>query len=318
MKKLKPLSWGIIVCVLLGLIFWWSCSLAGWKDPYTNTLPLPNADEVFDPSCRPVHIEQGSDTALFLVHGLNHSPQCWELWIPDFIKAGYDVHAPLISGFGTSMKEYEKSCYPQWYESVKTQYLLVRSKYKHVIYIGHSLGGMIGLQLAEETEGNPLSPDMLVTISAPVVCNSLKDGAISQPFLFIARPLSLIANHTPFAHLQSRKEATHNSDGHETWTGYSGTFFKQALSVVFHMPMVRSGLYRITIPVLSIQDKRDRTVSSKNLSIIQSEIRSKEKKMVMTHLPFGYWHTYHCLPLYHALHKELIDGILSFLEAHHE
>lgn len=318
MKKLKPASWLIIILVLLAIFFWWACALPGWKDPYTGPLSPTNREEVFDPSCLPVEIRQGSDTALFLVHGLNHSPQCWEQWLPDFQAAGYDVYAPLISGFGTSIEDYEHSCYPQWYQSMKDQYLQVRSRYKHVVYIGHSLGGMMGLQLAEETSGTPLSPDLLVTISTPVVCNSLKDRAISQPLLFIARPLSLITPHTPFAHLQSRKPARHNSDGHETWTGYDGTFFKQALSTVFHMPEVRAGLKRITIPVLSIQDKRDRTVSSKNLSIIQNEIGSKEKEMLMTHLPWGYWHTYHCLPLYRALHTELVDAILSFLEAHHE
>lgn len=318
MKRLRPSSWLIIITILLALFLWWACALPGWKDPFQGPLPETRLEEVFDPSCLPVSITQGSDTALFLVHGLNHSPQCWEQWIPDFQAAGYDIYAPLIASFGTSLEDYEHSCYPQWYQNLKDQYLAVRSRYKHVIYIGHSLGGMMGLQLCEETSGSPLSPDMLVTISAPVVCNSLKDRAVSQPWFFLARPLGLVMKHSPFAHLQSRKPASKRSDGHETWTGYDGIFFKQAVSVVFHMPEIRENLAKITIPVLSIQDKRDRTVSSKNLAIIQNEISSKEKEEIMTHLQWGWMHTYHCLPLYHAPHAQLVPAILSFMEAHHE
>ncbi|MDY6345069.1 MAG: hypothetical protein SPL79_12320, partial [Sphaerochaetaceae bacterium] len=72
MKKLRPASWLIIILVLLAIFFWWACALPGWKDPYTGPLPPANLEEVFDPSCLPVEIRQGSDTALFLVHGLNH------------------------------------------------------------------------------------------------------------------------------------------------------------------------------------------------------------------------------------------------------
>lgn len=310
----RNLTITIVVLAALALLVWWGQWLPGWKEPYTDPIEPPEETAYFTGDARPIEILQGSDTAVLLVHGFANTAQIWQYTAGRLGEAGYDVYAPTLPGHGTTVDAYEHTDFCQWYDWLKTRYLTLRARYRHLFVVGHSMGGAMTLRLAEETSGTPLEPDAIITISAIVSYNSLHDGVLTQPFFFLARPLSKVMPAWFGARMQGKEPAGKNTDGHEDWTGCHGTYYVQGMSLVSHLPEIRSRLDRVTCPVFAIQDARDRTVSPKNLFLIQEHVGTKDVRILQTHLAKGYRHTYHCLPMYHAIQKDLCDAILTYME----
>lgn len=104
---------------------------------------------------------------------------------------------------------------------------------------------MMTLKLGETYCQASLAPDKLVTIAAPVVYNSLKDGIITDWKQYISRTLGLF---TPpsigGAHVVAGNP--NGEDGSEYWFGYGGVFIRPGLSLVYAMKDVRRSLGKIT------------------------------------------------------------------------
>lgn len=308
----------LVLILLWSLLFWWSVTFTGWKDPDTRPLSDNRSEDYFDDKARPIVHENGSDTAVLFVHGFMASPYIWTYLAERANEAGYDVYAPALPAHGTSLKAYEQTYFTQWYEWLTEYYQQLRLSHKHLFVIGHSMGGAMTLKLAEDYCDTPFAPDGIITISAPAVYNSFRDGVLTQPLLFLVRPLGVFFPHWIGTKAVAGKKAWPESDGHEVWTGYEGLSYKQAASFLSQLPDIRSRLPLITCPILTIHDDKDRTVSPKNLKVIMAHVSSTDKQSWLTSLDWTYLHTHHCLPLYHAIQEELSDAILGFMEAHDE
>ena len=92
------------------------------------------------------YIDQGSgDKTVILVHGLASNAGFWRYNIPELTKY-FRVIAVDLPGYGKSQKgdySYSMSFYA---DQIKR--LIDELKLKNVIYIGHSMGGQIGIKLA--------------------------------------------------------------------------------------------------------------------------------------------------------------------------
>ncbi len=94
------------------------------------------------------YIDQGSgDQTIILVHGLASNAGFWRYNIPELSKK-YRVIAVDLPGYGKSQKgdyPYTLSFYA---DQIKK--LIEELKLKNVVYVGHSMGGQIGLILASK------------------------------------------------------------------------------------------------------------------------------------------------------------------------
>lgn len=300
-----PLILTIIIAMVI-FFLWWCVALPFHHEEEQPGLPPPNEEKCFSERCRSIIRKGGNGKAILMIHGFRATPQIWEWFSTYFAQKGYDVYAPLLPGCGTDPKDLEGTNFSGWYHYAEKYYRSLRKQYKDVYVIGHSMGGSIALKIAEETK---ISPDAVVTIDSPVVYNSIKDGIITNPFFFIARPLSLWKSslHTGTTSGKPNLQA----DGQEDWTGYNGLFLKAGISLTCNLPTIRKNLGKITCPLFSIHDKSDRTVPAKNLTLIGKETHAKTWE---TNLPEGWPHTYHCLPMYHSIQRDLADAILQFFQ----
>lgn len=92
------------------------------------------------------YIDQGSgEQTIILVHGLASNAGFWRYNIPELSKK-YRVIAVDLPGYGKSQKgnyPYSMSFYA---DQIKN--LIEELKLKNVVYVGHSMGGQIGIKLA--------------------------------------------------------------------------------------------------------------------------------------------------------------------------
>ena len=299
----------IILIIVFILLMFWNTTLWGYQDKNTNDIESDDA-ACFCEEAKSIVLKGNNERAIILVHGYPSCPRVYAYSAKRFADEGYDVYAPLLPGFGTDVKEFEKTYFTQWFNYLCRYYETVRASYPTVVVLGISMGGMMTLKLGETYCNTPQAPDALVSISAPVVYNSIRDWVWTDVRLSFMRTISLFK---PTFAARTVEGNPKGKDGNELWTGYAGLFINQGLSLVNAMGPVRRNLGKISCPLYAIQDVNDRTVPFKNLKIIQRENGSPEFQTLETKMD-NYGHTRHALLMYHSIQGELTDSILDFLK----
>jgi carboxylesterase len=300
----------IIILLLIFLFVLWNVTLIGYDD---KDLPPLEQDEtsVFSDKAKSILLKQNSAKAILLIHGFPSTPSLYTYSAQRFYDAGWDVHAPLIPTFGSDPKEFENTNFSQWFDYICRYYETMRKAYPTVHVLGTSMGGLMTLKLGEKYCNTALEPDKLVTIAAPVVYNSIRDGIITSPFSYVARTIALF---TASIGAEAVDGNPKGDDGNEEWVGYNGQFLRAGISLVHAMKDVRKNLGMIECPLFSIQDVNDKTVPFGNLKIIQKENGSRDFKSLETHMG-TFKHNRHALLLYHSIQEELTTTIIEFLNS---
>lgn len=300
----------ISIISLLILFVLWNVTLIGYKDRDLTPLKQDEAS-VFTAKAKSILLTQDAPKAILLIHGFPSTPAFYSYSAQRFHDAGWDVHAPLIPTFGSDPKEFEKTNFSQWFAYICRYYEKMRETYKTVHVLGTSMGGLMTLKLGEKYCNSPKAPDKLVTVAAPVVYNSIRDGIITDARSCMMRSVALFK---PSIGARTVDGNPNSDDGNEQWVGYGGLFIRAGLSLVHNMKEVRKNLGRITCPLFSIHDVNDGTVPFGNLKIIQQENGSKNFRSLETHMR-EFKHNRHSLLSYHSIREELTDTIIEFLDA---
>jgi len=299
-----------IILVILVVLFLWNWCLPFYHEKHTEKLPAPDESKCFSEKCKSIILTQQSDKAILLIHGFPSSPQIYQYAAKRFFEEGYDVYAPLMPGFGTSIEDFTQTSFCQWFDYMASYYERLRKQYPTMHVLGISMGGAITLKLAETYCDTPQAPDAICTIAAPVVYNSLHDRIITNPLFAFSRSLTFFKD-TFDAYVTDHNPK--GDDGNEDWTGYHGLFISQGLSLIYNLKFIRHDLKKISCPFFAIQDKKDKTVPFGNLGIIQRENISPHFSTLETDME-KHNHTYHCLLMYHSIQKQLTDTILAFFK----
>ena len=96
----------------------------------------------------PLSLLGGHRRAVLCVHGFTGYPGEMAYPAQRLFEAGWDVHAPRLSGHGTSGDDFRQSSISQWRRQVFDAYLELKERYKWVGLLGHSMGGLLVLDLA--------------------------------------------------------------------------------------------------------------------------------------------------------------------------
>ena len=116
-----------------------------------------------------IHVEhRGSGRPFLLVHGVTLSTMVWHYLMTDLVDAGYRAVAIDLRGHGRSTAGSEGYTVARLAEDI---YEVLRALHLHdVVLVGHSLGGMTGLQLLADhpdlTDDATVSGLVLVSTSA--------------------------------------------------------------------------------------------------------------------------------------------------------
>lgn len=93
------------------------------------------------------YTDEGRGTAVILLHGFCESIAVWDDWQEELIEEGYRVIRIDLPGFGASTASARQiSEY-----SAAVAVVCQKAKLKKAVCVGHSMGGYIGLDLAEKS-----------------------------------------------------------------------------------------------------------------------------------------------------------------------
>lgn len=269
----------------------------------------PDLTKLFHRDAGPIEIRNDSDKCIIFVHGFPSTPQTFKYVAPIAEKAGYDVYAPLLPGFGTNHEDFIKSNFSQWFVYLCGFYLEMKRRHEKVYVVGLSMGGALTLKLVEKYSGTHLAPDGISITAAPVFLNSLRDRMIKSWLLYSIRSISWFVKHME-AKSERWKEM---EDGHAEWMGYSGSFPGLAYSIKMAVERIRKDLKKITVPIIAFHVPEDRTVDYKNLHYIESKV-SSTRAVFKTIEYKGFFNTSHCLFLYDSIREKLMNDIIDFFE----
>lgn len=269
----------------------------------------PDLSKLFDKDAGPIEIRNDSDKCIIFVHGFPSCPRSFKYVAPLAEKAGYDVYAPLLPGFGTTNEDFIKSNFSQWFVYLCGFYLEMKRRHEKVYVVGLSLGGSLTLKLAEKYSGTHLAPDGIAIVAAPVLLNSLSHGMIKTWLLYSIRSLSWFVKF-----IDNKSESWKEmEDGHAHWMGYQGSFPRQAYSIKMAVEKVRLDLNKISVPVIAFQAPEDRTVNYKNFHYIEKKISSPLKQFNRVDYK-GYFNTAHILVLYESIREKIMSDITNFFD----
>jgi carboxylesterase len=92
----------------------------------------------------------GGPVGVLLVHGFTGSPGSMRPWGEALAAAGLTVACPLLPGHGTRWQDMVPTSWPDWYTTVRGEFLRLRGECERVFVMGLSMGGTLTLRLAEE------------------------------------------------------------------------------------------------------------------------------------------------------------------------
>lgn len=192
---------------------------------------------------------------IIVIHGFTSSPSYMKWVCQDLNNIGFTVLAPLLPGHGTSEKDLANYDENDWYEGACSALARLRAiGVKKVFAVGHSLGGVLSLRLAEDG-----LVDGVVTIAAPIVLRG-----------YVRARLFSMAGKKVFHRLNK-------PDGREGMYRY---FRADGLSTKHLLRAIRctkEGLCKVTVPAYIVYSKEDKSVHPESVQIIYSRILSKVK-----------------------------------------
>ncbi len=297
----------IIILIILFLI--WNSKVLFYKDKNTYDIE-PNLENVFSEKVKPIELihENKSNKAIIFIHGFPSSPASYHWVSKEAFKDDYDVFAPLLPGFGTTLEEFKDTYFTQWFNYICKYYENIRKNYKNVYLVGMSMGGAIVLKLNEKYDNSKLAPNASCTIAAPITLHSPFIGI----FNFTVYLTRLINIFTPYINAKIHKGLQEKNDGNEKWMGYTGIYVRQGISLLNALKFIKKDLNKINKPILLIHNKTDKTVSYKNLKYIYNNISSNRKEKILVNMSKKYTHNRHILLTYDSTQQETWDNINKF------
>ncbi|MCX8093616.1 MAG: alpha/beta fold hydrolase [Candidatus Goldbacteria bacterium] len=305
-KKLLITSFFIILFVFITYII--------NETPFMYSTPieykLPDYSKI-NPDYRPIKINnKKSDKIIIFLHGFKATPlQFKEL--AEYFSKKYNVLVPLYPGHGTNKEDFKKTYFSQWYKHVRDIYLEARKNYKKVYLCGLSMGGTIALKLAEEFCCDNLTPDCVISISAPVFLNNLKEGIIYDWRLYIDRYISWFIKELKNRPNKADKDGAIN-DMPPDYELYD--FPVQVHSLKMGMYETGKKLKLIKTPILLMHANGDATVPFQNMSYIRKNLSSGTIRV--REFDLSSWkHTKHILINYNSTKKEVRKEIEEFINS---
>lgn len=231
---------------------------------------------------------------ILLLHGFCGSSLQLRYLAQGIHENGYTVSVPLLPGHGTTLRDMCRSTYLDWLTCARIAYTSLREECSSVSVVGHSMGGVLALLLAEEY---PVTA--VITLAAPMRLKGAR--SLLAPF---AAPVSWLI---PYLTLPEDRQIHPDDFLSDDHIGYDGLPLARVRDLCWLMRRARRDLYAITAPLLAVQSRDDLSVSASSPYIILSGVSSAVRER-LTLSESG-----HLIPL-GPERKELLAALLSFLE----
>ena len=197
----------------------------------------------------------GADTVVLCVHGIQGSPGQFD-WLVKGIPKQIDYLCILLPGHGKTTKEFSAVGWRDWLDYVVGVYKDLSSRYSRIIYVGHSMGCLLGIIAATETA----AWDSMLLLACPLklrptiryFSNNLKSLGkpdVSDPHVQAAWSANSVRANSAFSYL---------------------TCLKPYLGLLRLIHMTKATLKGISVPMTVLHSENDEIVSAKSLSLFSS------------------------------------------------
>jgi carboxylesterase len=199
----------------------------------------------------------GNNVGFLLIHGFTATTAEVRFLADHFIEKGCTVIAPLLPGHGTEPSDLNKQKFTDWINCVEKYLIILQNKCESVIVGGESMGGVLGLYLAEN------HPDIaaLLLYSTALLVEKLKYARL------LKFTTSAVEKNKP--------------DNGLPWQGYD--VYPLWAADQFHRltKKVKNNISRVEVPTIIFQGNFDKTIDKRNIQFIYDGIQSKNKEMVV-------------------------------------
>jgi carboxylesterase len=197
----------------------------------------------------------GGENGILLLHGFSGSPfEVRELGAR-LHRRGYSIYAPELPGHGGDVRVLGRVRRDDYLEAAEALFDLAQRRSKRVYVVGFSLGGALGLHIAQRR-----NPAALVTINSPV---------FMPPHVAVA---SRISKSIP---LPVNINALFGHAGYVTVPASALATFLSVLA------RVRRGLHDVRCPLLVLHSARDTVVPVANASTIADAVSSPDRRVII-------------------------------------
>lgn len=207
---------------------------------------------------------KGNETGCLLIHGFSSTPAEMRELGEKLRDEGYSVLGVKLAGHGTTIEEFETVKYTNWINSVETAYDKLKASCSKIYVIGHSMGGVLALNVAEN-----YPVDKLVLL-APALVNKNK----LTVFLPILKHFIKYTEWPP----SDRPE-----EESKYLLGYNKIPLTSACELSKLQRTTKTNLNKVDKPILIIHSTKDNSIAAKGIDIIEKEVSSKEVKRVLLH-----------------------------------
>lgn len=210
------------------------------------------------PWARPFDFPEGEHGVL-LIHGFTGTPAHMRRIGESLRDHGFAVRGILLPGHGTKMEDMARVSWQDWLLCARQAAREMRGKYRYFSVAGLSMGGVLALLLAQE-----MDLTACVSIASPM--------KTKNPFRHLALPLSPLhpVMHKSPNPLRDLLDPRYHLE-------YDSFPTKSTHDLNVLMQRARQHLDLITCPILTVQSRKDATVTADSPEIILQGVRSEKK-----------------------------------------
>lgn len=247
------------------------------------------------------------DSTLFpvsclLLHGFGGTPFEMAPLEEGLAARSATTSTPCLPGHATHLEDFVQTRFAHWLQEARTRYLQLVEQGRPVVVIGLSMGGTLGLRLAQEF---PVAG--LVTIAAPVYLYTLLPWRGSSPLL----PLVPLLRHVrPVVNVPKPSPESNRIAPHK---GYEGFQALQPLSSLLSgLRSVRQSLGKVTAPLLVLHSPQDLTVPVENSWEIISRVNSRQRWLQLMTIQERVT-TRHLLTTHEETSSQVVQAVIDFV-----
>ena len=240
------------------------------------------------PGAEPIDLP-GGPVGVLLSHGFTGTTQSMRPWAEHLHAAGLSVLAPRLPGHGTSIKDMNRTGFPDWYGEVERAFDELRSRCETVFAMGLSMGGTLVLRLAQQRAAHVAG---VVVVNASLATER-KDAKLLPVLSKVLSSFPGIANDIK---KPGAKELA-----------YPKIPLKAAYSMQQHWPVVRGDLGKITCPVLVYRSAEDHVVEAVSGRLLIEGVGHAEEVVLRD--------SYHVATLDNDA-PQIFEGSLQFVRTH--
>ncbi|MEQ8201836.1 MAG: alpha/beta fold hydrolase [Syntrophomonadaceae bacterium] len=220
---------------------------------------------LINPQAASFLVTGSKDTACMFIHGFTASPsEVYSVARIVYAETGMTVSGPLLPGHGCSPQEMNQTRWEDWYGRVEQEIGYLKKKNRQVYITGLSMGGLLALHAASETE----EIDGVIIINTPIYTTSSRLMSLA-PLLRYFKP-----------YYPKKLDGDLDQLARQGRFAYDVMPLKALRSMHALRDKVIKELPGLELPILLMQSRWDETVDPRSARFIKEKAQRAEVRLV--------------------------------------